>query len=135
MIDLLRPVAEEYLRRICWLAIAPVTEVGRGRSRVKVLVPFRFEATTDEGQFLWRTAIECSPVCEVRLGEGLPWHLTDCARRDAFLRNLDGVVDDIREDSGGLDAIDPMGVRGLDAGEMFALSGAVQTLLLDAGNA
>lgn len=135
MIALLRPVAEEYLRRICWLAIAPVTEVGRGRSRVKVLVSFRFEATTDERKSLWSTAIERSPVCKARLEEVLPWHLTGCARREAFLRSLEGLVDDIREDSGGIDAVDPMVGRGLTAGEMFALSGAVQTLLLDAENA
>lgn len=133
MIALLRPVAEEDLRRICWLAIAPVTEVGRGR--VKVLVPIRFETTTYERRSLWSTAIERSPVCKALLGEVLPWHLTDCARRDAFLRSLEGVVDDIREDSGGLDVVDPIAGWGLDAGEIYALSGTVQARLLDADNA
>jgi len=130
MLARLRPVAEADLQHIRYLAIAPVPAVSR--SRVNILVPFRFEAATAS----WRSStIERSPKCEARLGEErpVPWHLTECARRDAFLRALEGLVERIRRENGGLGVVDPSVGRGLDAREIYELSAAVWGLILDSG--
>jgi len=131
MLAQLRPVARPDLQRIRWFAYAPI--IGVGPSRILILIPFRFEAATPDVSS-WSATIERSQVCTPQPGEVLPWHLTEgCARREAFLKGLEGIVDDIRVRSGGVAAVDPTAGRGLDAQEVYALASAVEEVMGDSG--
>jgi hypothetical protein len=98
------------------------------RTRIKILITYRFEPST----FSWSATIERSPNSKPRPGEvDVPWQLTDCARREAFLRSLEDVMDGLRKDDQVPTKIDPAAGRGLDPREMYELSSAVWTLTLE----
>jgi hypothetical protein len=117
LLSKLRPASEPDLRHIHRLTIAPMLN----RTRIKILSTFHFEPTTSS----WSVTIERSPRSKPRPGEEVPWQLTDCARRDAFLRSLEGVIDRLRKDDEVPTKVDPAAGRGLDAREMYELSSAV----------
>jgi hypothetical protein len=120
----LRPTSDPDLRHIHHLTIAPMLK----RTRIKILITYHFEPTTSS----WSAKIERSPQSKPRPGEvGVPWQLTACARREAFLRSLEDVMDGLRNDDGVPTKVDLAAGRGLDAREMYELSSAVWTLTLE----
>jgi hypothetical protein len=119
----LRPISNLDLRHIHRLTIAPMLK----RTRIKILIIFCFEPTTSS----WSTTIERSPGSKPRVGEeDVPWQLTDCAQREAFLRILEDTINGLRRDDEVPTKVDPAAGRGLDAREMYELSSAVWMLTL-----
>lgn len=123
LLSKLCPVPEADLRHIHCLAIEPMLK----RTRIKILITFRFDPTASS----WSAAIERSPRSHPRLGGDVPWQLTEPARRDAFLRSLQDVMDGLRREYGVPSKVDPAAGRGLDAREMYELSSAVWTRTLE----
>ena len=119
----LRLASASDLRHIRCLSIAPMLN----RTRIKVLITLRFDADTSS----WSVAIERSPRSRPRPGEDVPWQLTDCARRDAFLQSLKNAVGALREDDEIPTVVDPASGRGLDAREMYELSSKIWMLTLE----
>jgi hypothetical protein len=120
----LRPASDADLRHIHSLTIAPMLK----RTRTKILITYHFEPTTSS----WSATIERSPMSKPRPGEvDVPWQLTDCARREAFLRRLEGVMYGLRNGDEVPTKVDPAAGRGLDAREMYELSSAIWTLTLE----
>ena len=123
LLSKLRPVLEPDLRHVHRLTVAPMLK----QSRIKILITFRFEPATSS----WSATIERSPMSKPRPGGDVPWQLTDCARRDVFLRSLESVMDGLRGDYEVPSKVDPAAGRGLDAREMYELSSAVWTRTLE----
>ena len=116
----LRLASEPDLRRIRCLSIAPMLK----RTRIKLLITFRFEAASK-----WLVAVERSPRSKARPGEQVPWQLTECARRDAFLQSLKEIMDRLRRTCDGPSSIDPTVGQGLNSNEMYELSSLIWDLV------
>ncbi|GAB7329748.1 hypothetical protein MBLNU13_g01476t1 [Cladosporium sp. NU13] len=116
----LRLAPEPDLRHIRCLSIAPMLK----RTRVKLLIKFRFEVASK-----WIVTVERCPRSKARPGEEVPWQLTECARRDAFLRSLKEVMDGLRKNCDGPSSIDPAVGQGLNSNEMYELSSLVWVLI------
>ena len=116
----LRLASEPDLRHIRCLSIAPMLK----RTRIKLLITFRFEAASK-----WLVAVERSPRSKARPGEEVPWQLTECARRDAFLESLRKIMDRLRTNWDGPSSIDPAVGQGLNSNEMYELSSLIWDLV------
>jgi hypothetical protein len=121
----LRPASDADLRHIHFLTIAPMLK----RARTKILITYHFKSPPTSS---WSATIERSPMSKPRPGEvDVPWQLSDCARREAFLRRLEGVMYGLRNGDEVPTKVDPAAGRGLDAREMYELSSAIWTLTLE----
>ena len=116
----LRVASESDLRHIRCLSIAPMLK----RTRIKLLITFRFDVAST-----WTVTVERSPGSKARPSEVVPWQLTACARRDAFLQSLKDIMNALRKDYEIPSSVDPVVRQGLDSNEMYELSSSVWELI------
>jgi hypothetical protein len=114
ILDKLRLASELDLRHIRCLVIAPRLR------RTALQIAFLFEKTAT-----WSVQVEPSPYLKLRPGDDLPWQLTDCSRRDEFLRNLEGLMGSLRKHYDVPTTIDPVIGTGLNSNEVYELSSLV----------
>lgn len=113
ILDKLRLASEVDLRHIRTLVFAPAVN-----RRLKLQITFCFGTSST-----WSVMLERSAKSRAQPGDEVPWHLTECSRRDTFVRDLRDMVNTVREGGDALaTTVGPPAGQGLGPSELYELS-------------